>query len=164
MSMTEEQKRRAFLEYFYQHKDDLDPQTNPIDLEGVDYSEHPRLFKFLEERGLLEGKMGYLRRLPIVIARVTSLGIEAIEKNISLSPTAAPTSQTFNINNAHNVAAGNNNTVQQTFNQSVQVLIDQIEQSNGSPEEKAEAKSLLRQFLEHPLVAALASAALGAVL
>lgn len=61
-----------------------------------------------------------------------------------------------------NVQIGNNNTME--FKSSVQYLIDTIESSKSSPEEKAKAKSLLKTFLEHPLVSALAGSAASAFL
>jgi len=45
-----------------------------------------------------------------------------------------------------------------------EAVSQKIESSPGSPEEKAEAKSRLRAFVEHPLVNTILGAALGAIL
>ena len=74
-------------------------------------------------------------------------------------------STTINIHNSNGVQVGDYNTqhIQATFNE----LVQQIDRSAASPAEKAEAKSRLAAFLEHPLVTSLlggaASAVLGAI-
>ncbi len=89
-----------------------------------------------------------------------------VRKTTALSsspPEAKPT--TINIHNSTGVQVGDYNTqhIQATFNE----LIQRIEQSSGSSAEKAEAKSRLAAFLEHPLVGAVlggtASAVIGAL-
>ena len=58
----------------------------------------------------------------------------------------------FTFTNSQGIQVGNDNTInmQNFFSE----IIEQIEKSSGSPEEKKEAKSRLRAFLEHPLTAA----------
>jgi hypothetical protein len=60
------------------------------------------------------------------------------------------------------VVVGNNNQV--SIGQALVTLQQAIETANASPAEKEEAKSRLRQLLEHPLVVAIAGAAVGAAL
>ena len=67
--------------------------------------------------------------------------------------------QTINITGSSNVVVGNNNN--QTVTQTVRELLAVIESASASPEQKNEAKSLLRKFLEHPLLAAVAGGAIG---
>lgn len=69
--------------------------------------------------------------------------------------------QTVNISGSSNVIVGNNN--QQTITHSVQELAKVIDASAGTPEQKAEAKGRLRAFLEHPLLAVVASVAIAAL-
>ncbi len=57
---------------------------------------------------------------------------------------------------------GNNNT--QSIENLFVSLVDQIENSSGTEEEKKEAKNRLRSFLEHPLVVKLLGAAATAAL
>jgi hypothetical protein len=68
-------------------------------------------------------------------------------------------STTINIHNSTGVQVGDYNTqhIQAAFNE----LIQKIEQSSASSAEKAEAKSRLSAFLEHPLVNSVLGSALG---
>lgn len=67
--------------------------------------------------------------------------------------------QNININNAQGIQIGdyNKQDVMNTF----ESLIKQIEASGASPEQKIEVKSLLKQFLEHPLTAAIVGSGVG---
>lgn len=71
-------------------------------------------------------------------------------------------STTINIHNSTGIQVGDYNTqhIQATFNE----LIQKIEQSSASPEEKAEAKGRLSAFLSHPVVAAVMGSAASALL
>lgn len=71
-------------------------------------------------------------------------------------------STTINIHNSTGVQVGDYNTqhIQATFSE----LIQRIEQSSASPSDKAEAKSRLAAFLEHPLVNSVLGSAAGVVL
>jgi hypothetical protein len=69
------------------------------------------------------------------------------------------TNQTINISGSTNVVVGDHNT--QTVTKTVHDLIAVIESANAPPEQKAEAKGLLRKFLEHPLLAAVAGGAVA---
>jgi hypothetical protein len=73
-----------------------------------------------------------------------------------------PPSQNITIHGAQSIQIGNNNT--QNIINSIQALKNQIELSDSTPEQKAEAKSLLSQFINHPLVTSLLGAAAGALL
>ena len=67
------------------------------------------------------------------------------------------------IHGAQSVQIGDNNT--QNIINSIQALNNQIESSTtASEKEKEEAKSLLSEFLNHPLVTSILGAAAGAVI
>ncbi len=70
------------------------------------------------------------------------------------------THQTIHIQSAIAVNVGDHGV--QHSRAAVRLLLDQIESSTGSAEEKAEAKSRLQSFLAHPLVAAVVSGAASA--
>jgi hypothetical protein len=76
------------------------------------------------------------------------------------SPTQRPT-QNINISGAQSVQIGDYNT--QNIVNSFEALTKMIDSSNASPHEKAQAKSLLGQFLQHPLVVSIVGAVAGAV-
>tara|TARA_R110002033_G_scaffold143340_1_gene181507 strand:- start:310 stop:798 length:489 start_codon:yes stop_codon:yes gene_type:complete len=70
--------------------------------------------------------------------------------------------QNFHINNAQSIQIGDFNT--QNVVNSFEALVKKIESSSASPDEKAEAKSLLSKFLTHPVVVSVLGAAVGAVI
>lgn len=61
--------------------------------------------------------------------------------------------QNISINNAQGIQVGSNNI--QNITNTFDALIKQIESADASPEDKKEAKFLLREFLAHPLVVAI---------
>jgi|SRR5690625_205406 len=61
--------------------------------------------------------------------------------------------QNININNAQGIQVGSNNI--QNITNTFYALIKKIESADASPEDKKEAKFLLREFLAHPLVVAI---------
>lgn len=71
-------------------------------------------------------------------------------------------SHNITINGAQSVQIGDHNT--QNIINSFSELKNKIESSNATAEEKAEAKSLLANFISHPLVTSLLGAAAGALL
>ena len=74
-------------------------------------------------------------------------------------PSGAPS---ITITNAQGIQIGDYNT--QTLVGAFQALASAIEASEAPPEEKEEARSRLRAFLEHPIVAAIVGASAGAIL
>ena len=67
--------------------------------------------------------------------------------------------QTININAPSAIQIGNNNS--QQLNVTIQSLIEKIDSSNCSRQEKQEAKTLLQEFLKHPLVTTIIGASIG---
>jgi hypothetical protein len=66
------------------------------------------------------------------------------------------------VRDSQNVIIGNSNT--QTITIQLRDFINQIDNSSAPPGEKEAAKSLLKQFLEHPVVATVGGAAIAAAL
>ena len=77
---------------------------------------------------------------------------QPMEKNI----------QNINFHGSQNVQIGDYNTqnITNTFNE----LIQKIENSTASEAEKENVRSLLKQFLSHPLVVSILGSAIGALL
>lgn len=67
--------------------------------------------------------------------------------------------KTVNVTGSSNVVVGDHN--QLTVTQHINELTHVIDNSSGTPEEKAEAKSILRRLVECPLVAAMMGGAIG---
>ena len=127
------------------------------------FSDVVRIAQQLEEHGLVQAS--FVRTLggrePIMTeCRISALGIDTVESGASpnLRINLAP-QQNITITGSSNVIVGNNN--QQTVTHSVQELVRVIDSSTATPEQKEEAKGLLKKFLEHPLLAATAGAAIG---
>lgn len=76
----------------------------------------------------------------------------SLSKTQQIQPRPSSVVNNVSINNSSGFQVGNNNlqSVQLAFNQ----LLQAIESHPGSPEQKLEAKSRLKTFLEHPLVIA----------
>lgn len=83
-------------------------------------------------------------------------------KKWSASNMSEKASHNITIHGAQSVQIGDFNT--QNIINSFQALKNQIESSSASPEQKEEAKSLLSNFLGHPLVSSILGAAAGAIL
>lgn len=79
--------------------------------------------------------------------------------SIANAPKAAPN---IVIHSAHGVQIGDNNT--QNIINYIQALQEKIDSSNAPDKEKAEAKSRLANFLEHPLVTTLLGVSATAIL
>ena len=76
------------------------------------------------------------------------------------SPAQRPT-HNISISGAQSVQIGDYNT--QNIVNHFEALVKMIDSSNASPDEKEQAKSLLSQFLQHPLVVSIVGAVAGAV-
>lgn len=91
-----------------------------------------------------------------------------IGPHFQLNVRQIPASQAFNntTQNIHvhggNVQIGNQNKME--FINNIKYLVETIEKSNSSPQEKSDAKELLKKFLEHPIVTAIAGSAVTALL
>ena len=93
-------------------------------------------------------------------AQITAQGVDVIEghakSGIAIN---IDQSRAINIRGSSNFQIGDHNS--QTIHAGVRALIETINTATADPSEKAEAKSLLRKFLEHPLVCAVAGNAIG---
>lgn len=82
-----------------------------------------------------------------------------VRRQGSLIATPKTTVTNISISNSHGFQIGDHN-IQNVVN-TFKYVLKQIDDSNASPEAKAEAKSRLKAFLEHPLTSALLGSALG---
>ena len=82
-----------------------------------------------------------------------------VHKQGSLVQYNEPPVTNISISNSQGFQVGDHNT--QNIVDCFKQMIERIDQGDGTPEEKAEAKSLLRAFLEHPLTAAAVGGAVG---
>lgn len=159
--MTDNESRGLVLRAFYEHRKDSNPFVpSPEHFEGqLTVEEILRICEQLKGLGYVEG--GITRSFGgggIALVRITARGSDVMEgmaKPIGITVM----SNSYNISNSTNVAIGDGN--QQTVNDCVAELARLIEAAKGTPQQKEEAKGLLRKFLEHPLLSAVAGGALA---
>lgn len=82
-----------------------------------------------------------------------------VRKQGSLVQFQKPNVTHISISNSQGFQVGDHNT--QNIVDSFKDMIERIEQSSATPEEKKEAKSRLRVFLEHPLTSTIVGGAVG---
>ena len=119
------------------------------------FDELARISSQLAEHGLIEWKPTQLRGHAIGgFGKITAFGVDVIE-----GTARAPITITFkhghtvNVNNSSNVQIGDDNSISSLLK--IKELNTAIDHSEFSAQEKAEAKSLLSKFLEHPVTAAI---------
>ncbi len=171
--MKDSELRGYILKYFYDGRRKGELITpKPADL-GVDVTEQAILdvCDQLREKNLLQWKPfksvmadSFGKITAGTPGKITSYGIDAVEGNattdIKVEFVQHTNNSTVNITGSTHVIAGNsitgdNNTL------TLSGLAKAIESAEATPQEKEEAKTLLREFLEHPLVSAIAGSAVG---
>lgn len=86
-----------------------------------------------------------------------------LQKDSSLAPSRkAAQSTTINITNSQGFQIGDHNV--QHIASSLVGLLEKIEASGGSPQEKASAKGLIGQLIDHPIVAAVLGGAVSGII
>lgn len=145
--MTDKRGREIVLQYLYDHRRNSRAEVTLDVLESEfegDERDLKRILGGLFERGLIKGTQA--SDGTVLGARISQEGIDSIEGE-DAQPAIQHTT-TYNIEGSSNFQAGNFNT--QHITQSLQMLIEQIEQSDLSEEEKSEAKGWMRRFLQSP--------------
>ena len=163
--MKDHELRGIVLERFYARrgegivvltKDDFD--------DDYSHSEIDRVCSQLEDKGLVKNwhRSSVGMGPNYGIGELTAAGSEVVE-----GVRESPFSLTFNdnkkinISSSENIQIGDNNT--QHISTHVEQLLLSIESSSATPEQKEEAKSQLKKFLEHPAVVATIGSLVGAV-
>lgn len=162
--MTDTDLRGLILQELYRNR-----SKGPYKLLGTHFQppiedeEVLRICEQLKAHGYVEAIIPrYVGGIGILVqVGITALGVDVVESGTStnLRINLVQPQQNITVTGSTGVVIGNNN--QQSIQNSVQELVRVIESSAGTPEAKAEAKSRLRQFLEHPLLAAVAGGAIG---
>lgn len=161
--MKDTELRGIVLQKFYDNRriDFFRPEPKHFEptLDGVDIF---RICEQLKDHQLLNLTVYRpIDGVGTVIGRISAHGVDVIEGEATpeIKVHFVQHNTTNNISSSTGVIVGDNN--QQNVTQHVEGLIRAIEASDGTPEEKAEAKSRLKSFLEHPLLAAVVGGALG---
>ena len=155
--MKDSEIRGLILQWYYDRRRESWSLPEPDDLgHGLTEQDILHVADQLSEHNLLEWKkLGSHGEIRAGMGKINAFGIDVVEgDNKSDLKIEFVQNKTVNISGSNNVVVGNNNVA----TQSVRDLINAIESSTGTVAQRSEAKSLLRKFLEHPLVAAVAGA------
>ena len=158
--MKDAEIRGMILQYYYARRRESWSLPKPEDLGGgLSDKDILQVANQLAEHHLLEWrKIGSHGEIHAGMGKINAFGIDVVEGGAKTElKVEFVQNKTINITGSANVVVGDNNHV----TQSIRDLVNAIESSAGTPEQKNEAKGLLRRFLEHPLVAAAAGGAIG---
>jgi hypothetical protein len=157
--MKDTEIRGLLLRKYYERRRNGLVGLTPDDFDGqLSQEEILWVSSQLGEHGLILWKSAESGRGPLTgVGKISASGIDVVE-GASQPPIAIHFSNhSVNVTGSIGVNVGNHN--QQTISIQLQELVEAIEKGPGSDDEKREAKSRLRVFLEHPLVSALVGAA-----
>jgi hypothetical protein len=151
--MTDSELRGLVLQKFYEkRRDGMSPM--PVGEAGALFD--PKVVfdicEQLKQQGLLEwkGLRGSAPREIAGMGKITARGVNIIE-GTAPRPSSIMLVQPISVHSSSNVQIGNSNI--QGVHIDAEKLIAAINGSNAGEQEKAAAKSLLRQLIENPLVA-----------
>jgi len=140
--MKDTDLQRNVLQLFYNKRNDYDfyiPRSG--DIEGIRLKRIYAICEQLHELGLIE--WNYITVIGTIFdgkGKITEKGIQELEYEKSSTQGNSINMDNLNI---------------QEIKIIIQKLIDAIDKSNGKPEEKAEAKSILKAAFTSPVLAAL---------
>lgn len=160
--MTDIQLRGVILRKLYEQRGDHNYQLDAGDFTPkITKKELIRICEQLLQHRLVDAKIIPMLsgEMLMPVCKISARGVDVVETGTSPDLTIdLMSSQQINITGSHNII-GNNN--QQTVQNSVQELVSVINSSIATPEEKAEAKGLLKKFLEHPLLSSVVGGAMN---
>lgn len=160
--MKDTQLRGIILAKYYERRrgqiftpkpEDFDP---PIAIEDI-----LAISDQLGQHGLIEWKvLKSFGGISAGFGKISAFGIDVVEGEATPDiKVEFVQNKTINVSGSSNVVIGDHN--QMSVTQHISELARVIDNSGGTPEQKAEAKGLLRRLVEHPLVAAVAGGAVG---
>lgn len=160
--MKDTELRGIVLQGFYENRRQSGFMPKSIDFEpALDDVEITRICEQLNDHHLLDVEIHRnIEGGGVVVGRISAHGVDVVEDEaIPEIKVIFMQNNTTHISGSTNVIVGDYN--QQNVTQHVEGLMKAIEASGGTPEEKAEAKSRLKRFLEHPLLSAVIGGAIA---
>jgi hypothetical protein len=161
--MKDSELRGLILQKYYEKRreqwsqwktEDFSDLPDTIEFDAVDLY---RACDQLAEYGLIDWKplRGHKNQTVGGVGKISAAGVDVVEGN-SRPPISIVLDQSHHIavHHSSNVQVGHGNVQDVTVQ--VEKIIGAIDKSSASEEEKKEAKSLLKKFLEHPLVSSIA--------
>lgn len=158
--MKDTELRGIVLQAFYENRRTNGFMPKPTDFTPeLDMVDVLRISEQLNDHQLLDVKIqrtydegGH------VYGRISAHGVDVVEGEATPEiKVHFVQNHTVNISGSTNVVVGDYN--QQNVTQHLEGLVRAIEASGGTPAEKDDAKSRLKSFLEHPLLAAVVGGA-----
>jgi hypothetical protein len=148
--------RGIVLKKYYEHRRNGFIGLGPSDFDGrLNESDIFHIASQLGEHGLIHWRqIDGIGGAQAGSGKISAAGIDVIE-GTAISSIAIHVDKSINVSNSTDVQIGNQN--KQTLHLEIERLIAAINGSRASGAEKEEAKSLLRKFLENPIVSALVS-------
>jgi hypothetical protein len=164
--MKDSELRGLVLQWFYDQREQRFPILREDAFDGTyPYNTLQRICAQLAEQRLIASWHPTMTGSGPVIGHgsITADGTDVVE-----GTRASPISISFEgatmvtVRESQNVQIGNNNV--QNITIQLKGLLNQIDNSSATLVEREEAKSLLKKFLDHPLVAAVGGAAIAKAL
>lgn len=149
--MTDNDLRAILLKKFYNKRSEGGFQWTQEDFsdieENLNFQEILRVCDQLNEHGLVQWKSVKAAGGVSVagFGQINARGVDVIE-GTAKSPISINLDSSITVHGSSHVQIGNNNT--QGIEIHIREILEQIEKSPGTPEQKAEAKSKLKDFLE----------------
>lgn len=149
--MTDNDLRAILLKKFYDKRSDGGFQWVQTDFDDIketlDFQEILRVCDQLNENGLVQWKSVKAAGGISVngFGKISAQGVDVIE-GTAKSPISINLDSSITVHGSSHVQIGNNNT--QGIEIHIREILEQIEKAPGTPEQKAEAKSKLKDFLE----------------
>jgi CRISPR/Cas system CMR-associated protein Cmr3 (group 5 of RAMP superfamily) len=149
--MTDNDLRAILLKKFYDKRREGGFQWDKADFDDIeetlDSQDIFRICDQLNDHGLVQWKT--LKAAGGVSVgghgKISAQGVDVIE-GTAKSPISINLDRSITVHGSSHVQIGNNNT--QGIEIHIREILEQIEKSPGTPEQKAEAKSKLKDFLE----------------
>ncbi len=154
MNITDNQLRGIVLKKYYERRRERRFQWNDSDFDDLDKNiefdevDLYRICDQLEEHGLINWKpIRLMGKTKGGLGEISAFGVDVVDKTEN-PPIAInfESVQITNVTNSSNVHIGD---LEIQFNN----IIDAINNFDAEDQQKEEAKSFLKQFLEHPIVA-----------
>jgi hypothetical protein len=165
--MTDTQLRGIILTWFYEHRREgmIVPKAENFN-PPIDHDDLYRICDQLYEHNLLDWKSISGQRSGTVktihgAGKISANGVDVVDSEGKSSPIAI-NFQNIAITQSQGVQIGNQNT--QSISFTIDQLILGIDNSKAQKQDKEEAKSRLKSFLEHPLVVSIFGNLAGKVL
>ena len=161
--MKDTEIRGILLQKYYERRRERHIQFSSEDFDGaISDTDIAYISDQLAEHGLIDWQPFHNRgELVGGFGYITAFGVDVIEDEDVDSPIKIVFDQrNITVTKSTNVQIGNGNIQAITIGE----IIAAIAKSNASEKEKNDAKSILKRFLEHPLVTSILGGVSGSVL